>query len=212
MAAIDEYVTLDKAYKYFNEHLFGGQLPDCIITLQHGKPKSLGYFHFEKFQSRDGKDLLSELALNPDRFNERTDIEILSTVAHEMAHVWQAYVMGETPRNGYHDKVWGAEMQEIGLMPSNTGEPGGKATGQQMTHYIIEGGNFEIAAGAFLLGHKLSWNSQPPLTKEAKKKKQTRVKYVCPDCMTNIWAKPGIEVTCTECQVAFVPEETGEKD
>jgi hypothetical protein len=40
-------------------------------------------------------------------------------------------------RGGYHDRVWGAKMEEVGLMPSNTGLPGGKKNGQQMTHYII---------------------------------------------------------------------------
>jgi hypothetical protein len=28
-------------------------------------------------------------------------------------------------------------MESIGLVPSNTGLPGGKRTGQQMTHYIM---------------------------------------------------------------------------
>ena len=46
-------------------------------------------------------------------------------------------------------------MQEIGLMPSNTGQPGGGKTGQQMTHYVIEDGPFALSrcrpAGAGLV-------------------------------------------------------------
>lgn len=34
-------------------------------------------------------------------------------------------------------------MIEVGLIPSNTGEVGGKQTGQKMTHYIEENGRYE---------------------------------------------------------------------
>jgi hypothetical protein len=33
-------------------------------------------------------------------------------------------------------------MKEIGLQPSTIGQPGGKETGQSVTHYIIPGGAF----------------------------------------------------------------------
>jgi hypothetical protein len=38
-----------------------------------------------------------------------------------------------------------AWMERIGLMPSATGAPGGRRTGQRMTHYIIRGGLFDRA-------------------------------------------------------------------
>ncbi len=40
-------------------------------------------------------------------------------------------------------------MESIGLMPSSTGEPGGKRTGQKMADYPIEGGRFYHACVAF---------------------------------------------------------------
>ena len=49
-------------------------------------------------------------------------------------------------------------MQSIGLMPSDTGEPGGKRHGQQMTHYIIEGGPFDLSSKELIeQGRMLSW-------------------------------------------------------
>jgi hypothetical protein len=61
-------------------------------------------------------------------------------------------------RGGYHDRVWGAKMEEVGLMPSNTGLPGGKKNGQQMTHYIIRGGRFQKAVYDLLKnGFSISW-------------------------------------------------------
>ena len=48
-------------------------------------------------------------------------------------------------------------MAEIGLIASHTGQPGGKRTGQQMTHYIADGGLFAGAATDLLA---LGWGIQ----------------------------------------------------
>jgi hypothetical protein len=202
-----EYTTLDDAYSYLNKHLFDNKLPECIITLQRGKPRMLGHFCFEKFESRENGKKVSELELNPDNFNDRSDLDILSTIAHEMAHVYQHHILDEHPRNGYHDKTWGLVMKDVGLYPSNTGEQGGKETGQQMTHWIIQGGKFEIAAGAFLLNHKLNWNSIPKPPKEKGEKKKNREKFTCPSCMSSVWGKSSLNIMCGDCEMKMVIEE-----
>lgn len=47
-------------------------------------------------------------------------------------------------------------MESIGLMPSDTGEPGGKRTGQRMSDYPIEGGAFYLQCIVFAkMGYKL---------------------------------------------------------
>jgi hypothetical protein len=51
--------------------------------------KAQGYFSLDRFTARTEKAAAHELAMNPDSFSGRTDEEILSTLAHEMAHVWQ---------------------------------------------------------------------------------------------------------------------------
>ena len=66
--------------------------------------------------------------MNPDHFG-RSDEEILSTLVHEMAHVWQQ-THGRPPRRCYHDREWAAKMREIGLQPSTTGQPGGQKRGK----------------------------------------------------------------------------------
>lgn len=62
--------------------------------------------------------------MNPDYFGGRSLADTLSTLVHEMVHVWQHYAPVKKCRGGYHDRVWGAKMEEVGLMPSNTGLPG----------------------------------------------------------------------------------------
>ena len=110
------------------------------MTLQR-KNKAYGYFAGGRFGSKDGAEITDEIALNPSHFKSRTDEQSLSTLAHEMAHLWQHH-FGKPSRAGYHNKEWAAKMHEIGLHPSDTGQPGGKETGQSCSHYIVEGGRY----------------------------------------------------------------------
>ncbi len=199
-----QYKTLNDAFDYFNEKLFEGKLPDVLITLQR-KAKVNGYHHFEKFEGREDKKKVTEIALNPDNFTDRTDQEILSTLCHELCHHWQ-YSFSKPARRGYHDKEWASKMVEIGLMPTSTGEPGGKQTGQRVTHMIVNGGKFEISCGAFLTkGSALHLNSVPDLKVE-KDKKKTREKFTCPSCYQAAWAKKTAKLMCAECEELMVIE------
>jgi hypothetical protein len=102
--------------------------------------RSMGYFSFERFVSRD-QAKSDEIALNPEYFATRPVEDVLSTLVHEQVHQWQRR-FGTPPRRGYHDQEFAAKMEAIGLMPSNTGTPGGKTTGEKMSHYIMANGPF----------------------------------------------------------------------
>ena len=203
----NEYKFLSDAFKFFNKKLFKGELPDCLITLQR-KPRTRGYFSHERMNERDGSGKFSEIALNPDSFEGRTDMEVLSTLVHEQVHMWEYFVTdGKPSRRGYHNKMWSKKMVEIGLMPSSTGEPGGKTTGQKMTHYIIDGGKFEVHCGAFLAdGKKLTMESTQ-VSKIAKERKKTRWKFTCPKCQQNAWGKKHAKLMCGKCEEHMVNED-----
>ena len=192
-----EYQAFQEGYDFFNAELFGGSLPHVLVTLQrHAKAK--GYFSPERFIGRVTDAAAHELALNPDTFTGRTDEEILSTLVHEMAHVWQQSC-GTPPRRSYHDRQWAAKMKEIGLQPTDTGEPGGKETGQSITHYIIPGGLYATTyAKLKARGFQLRWQSAPE-GKQAKAKKASKTKFTCPDCGQNAWAKPDALLVCGTC-------------
>src|SRR5882724_2053817 len=157
---LTEYQGFQRAYDFFNRELFEGSLPQVLVTLQrHANTK--GYFSPERFSGRIDTAAVHELALNPDSFTGRTDEMILSTLVHEMCHVWQQ-THGKPPRRSYHDRQWAAKMREIGLQPSSTGEPGGKETGQSVSHYIIPDGQYRLAyAKLATSGFKLHWQSVP---------------------------------------------------
>jgi hypothetical protein len=103
-----------------------------------------------------------------------------------MAHVWQQ-THGKPPTRCYHDRQWAAKMKEIGLQPSTTGEPGGKETGQSVTHYILPEGRYAQAYARFkATGFQLHWQSASQ-SQQAKAKKASKTKFTCPECGQNAW-------------------------
>ena len=133
------YDALDLAYRHFNKSLFHGKLPPVLFTTQrqHGV---MGYFAPERWAGTAG-DTCHEIAINPSYVGRAALLEVFQTLVHEMVHCWQ-YVHGKPSRRGYHNKEWAKKMIAIGLMPSDTGQPGGKTTGQHMSDYPLKDGAF----------------------------------------------------------------------
>jgi len=201
------YSSLATAYDFFNMELFTGTLPPCLITVQR-KKGSFGYFSGERFQNTaNQEEITDEIALNPTHFAARSPEQVLSTLAHEMVHLWQHH-FGTPPRKSHHDKQWAAKMHEIGLIPSDTGEVGGKETGQQMSHLIDEAGKFNRACQSLLAQHPAILYSDRALAedKTRKKKLASKTKYTCPTCGLNAWAKPNVSLVCGECQTPMQSE------
>jgi len=194
-----EYQAFQDAYDFFNTVLFEESLPPVLVTLQR-RARSKGYFSPERFDARLDSAAAHELALNPDRFAERSDADILSTLVHEMVHVWQQ-THGTPPRRGYHDRAWAAKMRTIGLQPSSTGAPGGQETGQQISHYILPDGAYARAyAQLQATGFCLHWQSKP-LSAHKRGKNASKTKYTCPDCGLNAWARPAAHLICGDCEI-----------
>jgi SprT-like family len=186
-----EYTGLQDAFDFFNAELFGSKLPDLVITLQR-KAHSRGHFASDRFAERLGaKRQHHELNLNPDAMFGETDERVVSTLVHEQVHLAQ-FADGKAPSKGYHNKDWAARMKAVGLYPSSTGMPGGKETGQWVSHYVVPGGRFQIA---FKKLAKSGWklNLQSTAQPGATKSPPSKVKYACPECGLAVWGKPGIE-------------------
>ena len=136
-----QFKTLDDLYQFYNDAIFNGELSECIVNMsRHGG--AFGFFAANRWRG-DGqeKKVVHEISINPD-FMNREDRDWHSTLVHEMCHLWQED-FGRPSRGGYHNSQWADKMIQVGLMPSDTGEAGGKRTGQSITHYIIPGGKFE---------------------------------------------------------------------
>jgi predicted SprT family Zn-dependent metalloprotease len=227
------YNELQIAYDRFNDELFDGQLPHCLITLQREK-KTYGYFSAQRFANHAG-DKTDEIALNPTYFAVVPLIEIMQTLVHEMVHLWQHH-FGKPGRGRYHNDEWAKKMESIGLMPSDTGQPGGKRTGDQIADYPIEDGNFLKVCRLMLTeDFRISWydriasdyhvqvgqnsfgltmtlpiagSSIPALNGIEMAptpiiNKSNRSKYTC-SCKNSVWGKPGLKILCGECTMQYV--------
>lgn len=69
-----------------------------------------------------------------------------------------------------------------------------------MSHYIIDGGAFDLAEKKFK--GVIAWRGQPI---ERVKKGSKRTKYTCPQCELNAYAKPDVMLLCGTCS-----EESGD--
>ncbi len=203
------YTSLDAAYDHFNRELFKGQLPPCLITMQRHKG-AYGYFSGGRFAATSNpQEVTDEIALNPSHFAGRTPEQTLSTLVHEMAHLWQHH-FGTPSRRTYHNREWAKKMEEIGLVATHSGQPGGKATGQRMTHYIRTDGPFDractsfLATGAVILYHDRAGEGDAATRR---KKAASKTKYTCPACEQNAWAKPGAHLICGDCSEEMEAEQ-----
>ena len=157
---LDFYTLFCKAFEHFNAQLFSNRLPAVIITMQRLN-KTMGYFSKDRWSDAKG-NTTHEIAINPAYFASHKLIEILQTIVHEQCHLWQEE-FGTPSRRTYHNKEWADKMESLGLMPSDTGAPGGKRTGQHMGDYPIPGGAFLQACNSLLKdGFKLNWVDRFP--------------------------------------------------
>lgn len=218
---LQTYNAHDFVFSYFNKKLFRGELRPCLITLQRPR-KAYGFFAGARFRSHDGTDIADEIALNPKYWGSgRTATETLSTLVHEMVHLWQ-HQYGKPSRGGYHNRGFARKMREVGLIASDTGKPDGKGVGQRMSHYIDAGGPFDVACAELLnSGFVIPYveivarndhgrgdfgqvrggsmqDQRDSLRSQAKAASKTP--YVCPNCPdVRAWGRRGLRLRCLVC-------------
>lgn len=211
------YGGMQYAFDFFNAALFDNSLKKPVLTLVR-KRQVLGYFWQNKFENIDG-DITHEISINPRYLEAQADKEVLSTLVHEMVHLFRHQHgalnrKGTTGTNGYHDLVWAAKMDAIGLQPTNNGAPDGKRTGRRVTHIIIEGGPFDSACNILLSsGFRFNWHGADILSPSTNKNpndpsqpnKKNKLKFTCAVCGLNAWAKPTALFTCSQCIQPMCP-------
>jgi predicted SprT family Zn-dependent metalloprotease len=214
---LQQFAAYQAAYDHFNKKLFGGTLKPCLLVFRDGRPAKngivAGHFAWDRWENAGG-ELIHEISLAPILLKRELK-DVMGTLVHEMAHQWQQD-FGKPQRPGYHDKEWAKKMCEIGLIPTSTGEPGGKMTGQSMTHWIQPDGPFEKAFAAMPETVRLPWVTGANLTKavpgsekEKKQKARNKIKYTCPACDANVWGKPDMKIVCGECEEGYEPQDSG---
>lgn len=192
-----QFAAYEEMFRYFNKTLFGGELPPVLLNLSRYGKRTLGFFAPKRWQSEENS-VTHEISLNPAWLKVRGPKISASTLVHEMAHLWQQE-FGKPGRGNYHNREWADKMEEIGLMPSRTGEPGGKRTGDGMFHYIIEGGPFDRAYEAMPKRCLLPWSCADESKGKNVPPARNKVKYTCTSCRSNVWGKPELNIVCGDC-------------
>ncbi|MBB4267907.1 sprT domain-containing protein [Roseospira visakhapatnamensis] len=207
----ETFAALQTAFDHLNTHLFGGDLPNALVTLTR-RGRSPGCFRAGSFERADGV-VADEITMTPARFRDRPPAEPLAQLAHDMVHLWQR-AFGTPGRGGYHNREWAAKMVSIGLQPTATSEPGGKATGERMGQMLIPGGAFADAVAALLdMGFTIPWAAREkalPRAGEGADDDEPAVpksgrwfKYVCPACGAIARAKHGASLVCGDDYVVM---------
>jgi predicted SprT family Zn-dependent metalloprotease len=217
------------AYEFFNNRLFDYRLPGCLLTFQRQR-NVFGFHAHCRFEESGDHSKADEIALNPSHFAKMDAREVLSVLVHEMAHQYQWH-FGKPGQAGYHNKAWARMMIEIGLVPTDTGEPGGKPTGRHMAHFIRADGPFdrlcsELLNSGFVIPYvetnfsqQIGPTSNPydPRAQEAiellkqkaekqrQKKAASKTRFTCTGCEDpqHAWGKPSLDVICGKCHERF---------
>lgn len=184
-------------FDYLNQKLFDNTLPNCMLNFSRRSKKTGGFFWSNRWV-HNGGDVTHEISLNPKNLAEMGHKEIVAIIAHEMVHLWQ-HAYGRPSPNGYHNKEWANKMEFIGLIPSDSGEPGSKRTGRRISHYIQSGGRFERVFEVMSKEYLLPFLSSEPWYQ---KQRTDKVKYTCSGCGVNVWGKRGLTLFCG-CGSAF---------
>lgn len=218
------YSLFQHIFDFYNATLFNGQLNDCIIVISR-KNNVFGHYAPKRWFSTQDHET-DELAINPSMICKHPLKELCQTIVHEMCHGWQ-FNFGKPSRRTYHNKEWADKMESVGLMPSNTGLPGGKRVGQKMADYSIEDGPFDRSTKELFNGNVfegLFLEIYPDMVEEinldedlfdqikdmtlsyegpGKPKKNSTIKYSC-GC-SNVWGKAGLEISCLKCNTKMKP-------
>ena len=118
-------------------------------------------------------------------------------------------------------------MKEVGLIPSNTGKPGGKKTDQRMTRYIEKEGPYQkafekmpkryilpftsldgevmkmLVEGGVSSISKGKGDDRSERLRKLRPVSRKKTKYTCLGCKANVWGKPGLKLICGECDQEF---------
>jgi hypothetical protein len=127
-------------FDWLNWQLFEGRLPPVVLKLID-REHTFGYFTPRRYSLKnDPHCFVHEIGLKPVPFRDIRDLA--STLLHEMVHL-ETYLDGKFCYCDHHDKHWATRMKRVGLLPTHTGEAGGRETGHYMDHLIVEGGQFD---------------------------------------------------------------------
>jgi hypothetical protein len=187
---------LMQAFNAINSYFYGSELEKPIITVKEGKKKNAyGWIETSKNWIQ-GKTERYEINISCDYIGERTVAETISTLMHEMAHLYNIqHEIKDTSRAGiYHNTKFKETAEAHGLDISYNEHIGWSLTRLKPTtkEWVEENINIK--------GFSVYKLTKEKINKGTAKPKQSMRKLVCPSCGLIVRVtKPNVKLLCVEC-------------
>jgi len=101
--------------RLFNERFFEGKLSDPILTIDKGRFSTMGSDRI----GRNGFGAKNHITLNS--LHVQSKAETLSTLLHEMIHLWQYEITRRASRPPYHNVEFQRKSRELGIPSDSLG-------------------------------------------------------------------------------------------
>lgn len=194
---------LEKIFRALNEHYFGGELEEPIITIQ-STPRAYGHVTVGKSWRRADGSQRHELNVAAGTLDRPIE-EVVATVLHEMVHLYniQAGIQDCSRGGTYHNKRFRDAAEARDLHIEYDSRIGWSITvpTDALIEFILDQGWSEIHMGrtegytARGTGTGVAGGVTPPPTA---KPSSTR-KYFCPCCGQSVRATKTVNIICGDC-------------
>jgi hypothetical protein len=169
-----------QAFDHFNNALFGGKLPECILSF-NAVGNSTGYFKPAIWKFGSDRPV-PEIAINPKLLGYADDF-LLQVLVRCMVFLWQYTYGNPSSRMGYCSDEFTDKMAAIGL-------PCREKSGMSVKWNVNPNGKYSQCRP---INHRLffameNFAPDPP--------KSTRVKFTCSKCGSKAMGSAGLKVTC----------------
>lgn len=185
--------ALQAAFNAINRDFYNNELEKVIITTKEGRKKSAyGWIEVNKNWQQNGT-ARHEINISVDFLGERSVIETITTLMHEMAHLYNIqHGIKDTTRSGlYHNKEFKKAAETHGLLVYQMDKTGWSRTEPKIDTILWIQKNIPIKGfGVF----KITAESRGTTTA-----KQSYRKYVCPCCGLIVRATKDCNIACLDC-------------
>lgn len=187
--------ALQAAFNAINRDFYNNELEKVIITTKEGRKKSAyGWIEVNKNWQQNGK-ARHEINISVDFLGERTVVETITTLMHEMAHLYNIqHGIKDTTRSGlYHNKEFKKTAEDHGLMVSRMEKTGWSyTTASEKTIFWIKENIAIKGFGVFKQTAEDEGNSRTTT-------KQSYRKYICQECGLIVRATKECNIGCMDC-------------
>ena len=205
--------ALEELYRIFailNRDKFSDDLPEPVITIQKTRGNVLGHFSVDKVwrdknQVEEGsvttdnsdETAYHEINIDPRWFCNRTSIEVVETLLHEMCHYANKMSDIKDCNGNVHNKKFKSLAERVGLIVEKGKSVGWGYTSlsDELKEYITNEINPNEKAFEYF---RASVNSIGGTKTPRQKKTFT---YTCPDCGQTVKGKRDIVIICGNCSV-----------